>query len=45
MIVKIRNEDKLSIVDISKTVESKSVILSILTKLEETGSCEGKKNT
>ena len=35
---------KLLIGDISKTVgKSKSVIHSILTKLEETGSCEAKK--
>ena len=44
LIVKLGNEDKLSIGDISKTVgKSKSVILSILRKLEETGSCETKK--
>ena len=43
LIVKLRNEDKLSIRDISKTVgKSKSVIHSILRKLEETGSCEAK---
>ena len=45
VIVKLRNEDKLSIGDISKTVgKSKSVIHSILRKLEETGSCEAKKS-
>ena len=44
LIAKLRNEDKLSIGDISKTVEeSKSVIHSILRKLAETGSCEAKK--
>ena len=46
LIVKLRNEDKLSIEDtsISKTVgKSKSVIHSILRKLEETESCEVKK--
>ena len=43
-IVKLRNEDKLSIRDISKNLgKSKSVIHSILRKLEETGSCEVKK--
>ena len=42
--VKLRNEDKLSIGDISKTVgESKNVIHSILRKLVGTGSCEAKK--
>ena len=44
LIVKLCNEDKLSIGDISKTVgKYKSVIHSILRKLEETGSCEVKK--
>ena len=44
LIVKLRNEDKLSIGDISKTVgKSKGVIHSILRKLEETGSREAKK--
>ena len=44
LIVKLRNEDKLSIGDISKTVgKSESVIHSILRKLEETGSCEANK--
>ena len=44
LIVKLCNEDKLSIGDISKTVgKSISVIHSILRKLEETGSCEAKK--
>ena len=44
LIDKLRNEDKLSIMDISKTVgKSKSVIHSILRKLGETGSCEDKK--
>ena len=44
LIVKLCNEDKLLIGDISKTVgKSKSVIHSILRKLEETGSCEVKK--
>ena len=43
-IVKLRNENKLFIGDISKTVgKSKSVIHSILRKLEKTGSCEAKK--
>ena len=43
-IVNLRNEVKLLIGDISKTEEkSKSVIHSILRKLEETGSCEAKK--
>ena len=42
--VKLRNEDKLSTGDISKTVgKSKSVIHCILRKLDETGSCEAKK--
>ena len=42
--VKFRNEDKLSVGDISKTVgKSKSGIHSILRKLLETGSCEAKK--
>ena len=44
LIVKLHNEDKLSTGDISKTVgKSKSVIHSILRKLEEIGSCEAKK--
>ena len=44
VIVKLRNEDKLSIGDISKTVgKSKSVFHSILRELEETGSCKAKK--
>ena len=44
LIVKLRNEDKLSIGDISKTVgKYKSVIHSILRKLEETRTCEAKK--
>ena len=44
LIVKLRNEDKLSTGDISKTVgKSKSVIHSILRKLEETGLCETQK--
>ena len=44
LIVKLCNEDKLSIGDISKTVgKSKSVLHSILRKLEKTGSCEAKK--
>ena len=44
LIVKLHNEDKLSIGNISKTVgKSKSVINSILKKLRETGSCETKK--
>ena len=44
LIVKLRNEDKLSISDISKTVgKSKSVTQNIFRKLEETGSCEAKK--
>ena len=43
-IVKLRNEDKLLIGDILKSVEkSISVIHSILRKLEETGSCKAKK--
>ena len=43
LIVKLCTEDKLSIGDISKTVgESKSVIYSILRKLEETGTCKAK---
>ena len=43
LIVKLHNEDKLSIGDISKTVgKSKYVIHSILRKLEKTGSCEAK---
>ena len=44
LIVKLHNEDKISIGDISKTVEkSKSVIHSILRSLEGTWSCEAKK--
>ena len=44
LIVKLRNEDKLSIKGISKTVgKSKRVIHCILRKLEETGSCKVKK--
>ena len=44
LIVKLHNEDKLSIGDISKAVrKSESVIHSILRKLVETGSCEAKK--
>ena len=44
LIVKLRNEDKFSIEDISKTVgKSKSVIDSILRKLEETSSWEANK--
>ena len=44
LIVKLCNEDKLSIRDISKTVgKFKSIIHSILRKLDETGSCEAKK--
>ena len=44
MIVKLLNEDKLSIGDISKTVgKFKSVIHSISRKLEETGLCGVKK--
>ena len=44
LIVKLRNEDKLLIGDISKTVvKSKSIIHSILRKLEETESCEARK--
>ena len=44
LIVKLCNEDKLSIRDIPKTVwKSKSFIHSILRKLEETVSCETKK--
>ena len=44
LIVKLSKEDKLLIGDISKTVgKSKSVIYSILRKLEETRSCEAKK--
>ena len=43
-IVKLRNEDKLSIGNILKTAgKSKSIIQSILRKLEETGSCEAMK--
>ena len=42
--LKLRKEDKLSTGNISKTVgKSKSVIHSILRKLEETGSCKAKK--
>ena len=41
--VKLRNEDKLSIGDISKTVgKSKNAIHSTLKKLVDTGSCEAK---
>ena len=40
LIVKLRNEDKLFISNI--VGKSKSVIHSILRKLEETGSCEAK---
>ena len=44
LIVKLHNEDKFSIGDFSKTLgKSKSVIHSILRKLEETGSCEAKR--
>ena len=44
LIVKLYNEDKLLIGNISKTVgKSNSVIYSILRKLEETESCEAKK--
>ena len=44
LIVKLCNKDKLSIRNISKTVrKAKSVIHSILRKLEETGSCKAKK--
>ena len=44
LIVKLHHENKFSIGDILKTVgKSKSVIHSILRKLEETGSCEAKK--
>ena len=44
LILKLHNEDKLSIRDISKTVgKSKRVIHSISKKLEGTGSCEAKK--
>ena len=44
LIIKLHNEDKLSIGGSSKTVgKSKSVIHSISRKLEETGSCEAKK--
>ena len=43
LIAKLRNEDKFSIGDISKTVgKAKSVIHNIFRKLE-TGSCEAKK--
>ena len=45
LIDNLRNEDMLSIGDISKTVgKCKSVIHSMLRKLEETGSCEAKKS-
>ena len=45
LIVKLHNEDKLLIGDISKTLgKSKSVIHSILRKFEDTGSCEAKKH-
>ena len=41
LIVNLRNEDRVSIGDILKTVgKSKSVIHSILRKLEKTASCE-----
>ncbi len=44
LIVNVHNEDKLSFGHISKNVgECKSVIQSILRKLEETGSYEAKK--
>ena len=44
LFVKLRNEDKLSIGDMSKTLgKSKSVIHSIFRKLKENGSCEAKK--
>ena len=44
LIVKLRNENKLSTEEISKTVgKSKSIIHSILRRPEETGACEGKK--
>ena len=44
LIVTLRNEDKLSIRNISKDAkECKSVNYSISRKLEETESCEGKK--
>ena len=44
LIVKLCNEDKLSIGDISKTVgKSRSVLHNILRELEETGLCEAKK--
>ena len=44
LIVKLHNEDKLLIGDISKTQrKSECVIHSILRKTEETGSCEAKK--
>ena len=46
LIVKLCNEDKLLIGDISKTVgKSKSVIHSTSSKLKETGSCEAKNPT
>ena len=46
LIVNLRNEDKLSIGDISKTVgKFKCVIHSILRKLEENVSCQTKKPT
>ena len=45
LIVKLRNEGKHSIGEISNIVKkSKSVIHSILKKSEETGSCEAKKS-
>ena len=44
LIIKLRNEDKLLIGDISKIVgKSKSVVHNILRKLEDNGSCETKK--
>ena len=44
LIAKLRNADKFSIGDISKTVgKSKRVIHSILRKLEESGTCETQK--
>ena len=45
LIIKLLDEDKLSIGNISKTVgKSKSVIHSILRKFEETWSCDAKKS-
>ena len=45
LMVKLHNEDKLLIGDISKTVEkSKYVIHSVLRKLKESESCEAKKS-